>query len=181
MADFNAAIKVVLGHEGGLSDDPDDHGGITNFGLTIPWLNAHVDPAGIFGHPAPWTPADVRLLTKQVASEIYRLSFWVPNRYGEIADNLVATKVFDMAVNFGETVGERLAQRACNDIGYKPELFPDGNIGEKSIRALNTLDRTQLLRAMRKRHEERYRMIVERDPVQGKFLRGWLERAEWPF
>jgi lysozyme family protein len=181
MADFAAAIKVILGHEGGLADDPADRGGITNFGLTIPWLNGHANAQACTGHPLPWTPEDVRLLTKAVASAIYHECLWIPNRYGDVMDNLVATKVFDMAVNFGETMGERLAQRACNACGWKPALFPDGNIGDKSIEAFNGTERIKLLHAMCEQQEARYRWDVQHDPTQERFLHTWLERAEWPF
>lgn len=178
---FPAAIKVILGHEGGLTNDKDDHGGITNFGLTIMWLNGHADPQKYVGHPMPWTPDDVRHMTKDLASRIYKECLWDVNHYEKIDDALVATKVFDMAVNFGEFGGEKLAQRACNMCGWQPQLMVDGNVGDKSFAAMNGIERTQLLRSMCARAEERYNGIVEHDPSQKKFLHGWLERARWPF
>ena len=34
MADFNKAIAIILKHEGGYVNDPDDPGGETNMGIT---------------------------------------------------------------------------------------------------------------------------------------------------
>lgn len=180
-ADFDAAMKVILNHEGGLCDVPGDHGGITNFGLTIPWLNAHADPQRYVGHPLPWTPDDVRHMTVPLAKQIYRDCLWDVNRYGQCDDTLVATKVFDMAVNFGEMAGEKLAQRAVNALGCQPPLMCDGNLGPKSYAAINAQPREPLLHAMCDAAAARYNAIVEHDPTQKKFLHGWLERAEWPF
>lgn len=185
MSDYNAAIKVILGHEGGLSDDPSDHGGITNFGLTIPWLNGHADAQKYTGHPAPWNPDDVKSMTKATAIQIYKDSMWDVHGYGNIDDTLVATKVFDMAVNMGEVRGEKFMQRAVNACGFQPPLMCDGNLGPKSFAAINSFQgddkRTQLLKACCQIQEDFYKAIVEHDPSQQKFLHGWLHRAEWPF
>ena len=40
MAEFAQAIEYVLENEGGLVDNTNDHGGITNFGITIPMLTS---------------------------------------------------------------------------------------------------------------------------------------------
>lgn len=185
MSDYSAAIKVILAHEGGLVDNPNDHGGITNFGLTIPWLNAHADCQKYAGHPGPWTPDDVRLMTKAMASLIYKECMWDIHGYGNIGDTLVATKVFDMAVNFGEMRGEKFMQRAVNALGFQPPLMCDGNLGPKSFAAINSFstdeDRQKLLRSCCDLMTNFYNAIVERDPTQKVFIHGWLERAQWPF
>jgi lysozyme family protein len=181
MADFSAAIKVILGHEGGLSDHPNDHGGVTNFGLTIGFLNALADPQKYVGHALPWTREDILNMTVTLASQIYLDCVWDRNNYGKINDTLVATKVFDMAVNMGEVQGEKLAQRACNDLGYQPPLMVDGNLGPKSFAAINSFDRDPMLKAICARQKAFYQAIVDRDPSQKVFWHGWMDRAEWPF
>ena len=181
MADFNAAIKVILAHEGGLSDHPNDHGGVTNFGLTIPFLNGAADPQKYVGHPLPWTREDILHMTVGLASQIYLDCIFVKHGYDKINDTLVATKVFDMAVNMGEVQGEKLAQRACNDCGVQPQLYVDGNLGPKSFAAINSFDRDTILKAMVERQRAFYQAIIARDPSQKVFEHGWMERASWPF
>jgi lysozyme family protein len=181
MADFSAAIKVILGHEGGLSDHPLDHGGVTNFGLTIPFLNGNADPNKFVGHPLPWTREDILHMTIPLAVAIYKESIWDRNQYGLIEDTLVATKAFDMAVNMGEVQGEKLVQRAVNATGYTPALMVDGNFGPKSFAAINSLSRDVLLPEIVKQQKLFYQRIIERDPSQKVFEHGWMDRAEWPY
>ena len=35
---FRAAVEVVLAHEGGLSEHPNDPGGVTHWGISLAWL-----------------------------------------------------------------------------------------------------------------------------------------------
>ena len=182
MADnFEAAMKVVFGHEGGIADDPDDNGGFTNMGLTIPFLNSMADPMKYTGHAAPWTRDDVANMSRATAYQIYKDCIWDRNGYGNIKDVLVATKVFDQAVNMGEFWGEKLTQRAVNKLQYQPPLMADGNLGPKSYAAINSLDRTELLLAMRATAEDFYEGLIKQDPTQEKFRKTWMSRAEWPF
>ena len=182
MADnFEAAMKIVFGHEGGIADDPDDHGGFTNMGLTLGFLNSMADPMKYVGHALPWTKQDLEHMPRTMAYQIYKDCIWDRNGYGNINDTLVATKVFDQAVNMGEFWGEKLTQRAVNKLGYQPQLMCDGNLGPKSFAAINSLDRTEMLLAMRATAEERYEGIIKADPTQEKFRHTWFERARWPF
>jgi lysozyme family protein len=120
-------------------------------------------------------------MSRTTAYQIYKDCIWDRNGYGNIKDVLVATKVFDQAVNMGEFWGEKLTQRAVNKLQYQPPLMADGNLGPKSYEAINSLDRTELLLAMRKTAEEFYESIIQKDPTQEKFRHTWMTRAEWPF
>ena len=55
LTEFNDIIEVVLHHEGGYVNDPDDPGGETNFGIA---KRSHPD-------------VDIKNLTKDGAKEIY--------------------------------------------------------------------------------------------------------------
>ena len=182
MADnFPSAIEVILDHEGGLTNDANDHGGITNFGLTIMWLNDKADPMKYVGHPLPWTPDDIRNMTRDLAVQIYRECLWDVNDYGQIDHETVATKVFDMAVNHGEVRGEKFAQRAANQVGCQPPLTEDGHLGPKSFIGINSVDPDALVHKMCDLQAGFYQQIVDHDPTQAKFLKGWLRRAKWPY
>jgi len=178
---FEAAMKIVFANEGGIADDPDDHGGFTNMGLTLGFLNHMADPMKYVGHALPWTREDLQHMPRNMAYQIYKDCIWDRNSYGQIKDTLVATKVFDMAVNMGEVQGEKLTQRAVNDLKYEPPLYCDGNLGPKSFEAINSLHRDLLLNAMRNQAVAFYEGIIQRDPTQEKFRHTWMERAHWPF
>jgi lysozyme family protein len=181
MADYQAAIKVILAHEGGLADDPDDHGGVTNFGLTIPFLNSEADPQKYVGHGLPWTREDILHMTRDLATTIYKDCIWDRHGYGNINDTLVATKVFDMGVNMGEVQGEKLTQRACNACGTTPTLYVDGNLGPKSYAAINAIEKDTMLKAIVVQATAFYEWIIQHDPTQEKFRHTWMDRANWPF
>jgi lysozyme family protein len=188
MADFAAAVPVIFVHEGGLADNPHDPGGITNFGITIPfffdkvggqvvWHDAVVQR--YFGHPGPVGRADIRGLTKDLAGQIYLNEIWTPNRYGELADQYVGTKVFDTTVNMGEKRGEAFAQQAANRLGAS--LAVDGQLGSISMTVINALDPNALLTQYCLLQREAYEHIVLIHPGEAVFLKNWLARAQWPF
>src|ERR1700676_2468756 len=82
MADFNLAIDTVLTNEGGLSENPSDPGGLTNFGIS----------------QRSYPTVDIRNLTRETAAAIYQRDFW---HYDAVQSQPMATKIFDMSVNMG--------------------------------------------------------------------------------
>jgi lysozyme family protein len=83
---FDAAVASVLRHEGGLSDPPDDPGGLTNMGISLRSY-PHLGREGILN------------LTRDDAIEIYRRDYWdgIP---AHLPDS-VRWFAFDTAVNSG--------------------------------------------------------------------------------
>lgn len=89
---FEPCLAVILKHEGGYVDHPNDPGGATNLGVTIGTLRAW--------RGRPVTKAEVRALTVADVRPIYRKNYW--DAVG--ADSLAAgvdLAVFDPAVNSG--------------------------------------------------------------------------------
>ncbi len=102
-ADFNRAVAAVLQNEGGLSDNPNDPGGLTNFGISLrsyPQLGAQ----------------GIRNLTAEAASAIYFRDFWQPLGLGNYQNQRLATHVLDMAVNAGSVIATALLQRLAGVI-----------------------------------------------------------------
>jgi len=158
---FERAVRVVLNHEGGLSDDPDDPGGITKYGISLrafPHLGREV----------------IRNLTVEQAKQIYKQNWW--DRYGyERLPADVAIKVFDLAVNMGPAPAHKLLQQALCDVGQRVPV--DGVIGPQTVAAAQAAPKDDLLRALRWRAVLRYLSLVEQNPTLRKFLQGWLRRA----
>jgi lysozyme family protein len=112
---FSQAMAFVLRWEGGMVDDPNDPGGLTNHGIS---QRAYPD-------------LDIASLTREGVIEIYRRDYWDRARCGEMPAPL-ALVVFDSAVNQGVTQSVRCLQRAAG-------ASVDGVIGpatmESAIRA----------------------------------------------
>lgn len=155
MSEFEPAVAWVLEHEGVLSDDADDAGGLTKYGIS---KKAHPD-------------VDIANLTLAEAKEIYRREYWASQRYSEIADQRVATKIFDMAVNMGFKRAHIIAQA---QVGVRE----DGVLGPQSIASLNAEPPQLLLTSLCEACEEFYRELVAHKPSNAKFLKGWLKRAQ---
>jgi lysozyme family protein len=98
---FEQALKVILRHEGGYVNNPNDPGGITNLGVTkTTW-------EGWTGKPA--TVADMRALTVEQVAPLYRKRYWDAMRCDDYPP-AVALCVFDFGVNAGIRRGVRYLQ-----------------------------------------------------------------------
>lgn len=91
---FDEAVKGVFKSEGGFANQKYDRGGKTNMGITqgtySAWLRKHGKPN-----------KDVRYLTKDEATLIYRDEYWVASGANKIKDPALSYLHFDTAVNFG--------------------------------------------------------------------------------
>lgn len=162
MATLEKALPFVLEHEGGFVNDPDDPGGATNFGITMRVARLH----GIN------TVEDLKAMSRETAGEILGADYW---RF-DLLDQRVATKLFDMAVNFGRGAAIRLAQNAMNRMGGN--LVADGFWGPKTEASIAAVDPDIMVQALCDAAAQRYRDIVSARPSSAKFLKGWLARAE---
>lgn len=162
MAVFGPALEFVLPHEGGYSNNPADKGGATNYGITEATARRH----GYQG--------DMRSLPLATAGEIYAAEYW-PGLEA-VESQAVASKIFDLRVNFGVAGGNRLAQQAANEL-VDPPTDVDGRWGPDTVATINAADPAAMLDELATVAAARYQAIVDRDPSQETFLRGWMKRA----
>lgn len=155
---FEKAIDVVLAHEGGFVDHPNDAGGATNWGISSRW-NPGVDVAN---------------LTREEAIEIYWSSRWDGRGYDQLPER-IAVKIFDLAVNMGEKNGVSILQRALRAVGVLVAI--DGAIGPETSGAARRACEIALLAAVRSEAAGEYRIRLVRDESQAPFAEGWIERA----
>ena len=155
---FAKAIELILKHEGGYVNDPDDAGGETNYGISkrsYPHLN-------------------IKDLTREEAIEIYQKDWWERYRYNQIDSARLAAKVFDFAVNAGPSASHLHLQLAINKVSGT-RLKVDGILGNKTLDAVNNFPSWEtglLLREFKLQIIKYYA-----DLRQEKFLRGWIYRA----
>jgi lysozyme family protein len=137
MSTFNAAIDKTLEYEGGLSNDPRDPGGLTNFGIA---LNEHPE----------MTAGDIFALTRERAIQIYRGQYW-NDFYDEIPDQRLANQLFDFGVTSGVHTAVQMLQGTIFLHGGPPL---DGLFGPRTLNALQAGDgKTILKRFVRERIE----------------------------
>lgn len=158
-ASFDKALAFTLGIEGGESDDPVDHGGLTNHGVTQAeydrWRDRH-----------QLARQSVDDITTDELRALYFEDYWTPCRCEELPPGLGAA-VFDMAVNSGTWNATLTLQEALR-------VRSDGVIGEVTLLAAhNAVDPVLDFLKARARF---FRDDVARDPTQLKFLHGWFDR-----
>lgn len=177
MAEFDKSIFHVLKNEGGFIDDPDDPGGATNYGLSRRWLTEHGIDLG--RGPGIITVSDVKVLTLDLAKQLYYDHFWRPYCFSWLLDQVVATKVFDMTVNMGSVQAFKLVRNALID--YREWDLPrTGLMDEALLEALNSIQPYRSLPAIIKESIRFYQVLAHVKPRQAKFLPGWIKRASWP-
>ncbi len=111
MSDFDRAFDLLMESEGGYSDDSQDPGGETNFGIS----------------KRTYPQEDIRFLTLEQAKELYKRDYWDAIR----ADDLpypINILIFDAAVNQGKKAAVRMLQEAL-------KIKVDGVIGQQTIKA----------------------------------------------
>ena len=169
---FTKALKKTLGHEGGYVNDAVDSGGKTNYGITIAVARAH----GYKG--------DMKDIPIELVEEIYKKSYWDPNKLDEIDSQLVCEKVFDIGVNMGIVTAAKILQNTYNILNKNESLgknlVVDGKIGPNTLSALNKIikkDEKYVLYILSAYQAKRYIEICEKKETQERFIRGWIKRA----
>lgn len=162
MSDFKKAVAYTIQNEGGYSEDAQDPGGPTNWGIT------HDDLDRFRGKPS--TIEDVKSLTYEEAVQIYRNFYWSPLALDEVKDDDVATALFDIGFNRGIRVAIKYAQQAL-------KIASDGVMGPHTQDALNAIPKNVFLARFISLTQSGYCELVAHNPTRLKFLSGWTTRA----
>ena len=154
--EFKDAVKIILKHEGGYVNDPDDPGGETMMGISkkaYPHLN-------------------IKELTEQDVKDIYHRDYWLKAKVPQVPDELKLI-YFDMVVNMGRSRAVKILQQSISAKGVKTTV--DGGIGPQTIsNALKSGLEPERLRSYRVKY---YADLVNRKPKLGKYWYGWYRRA----
>lgn len=170
MADFNSYFPTLLQHEGGWTDDPADRGGQTNMGITFgTFQNTAKSILGV--EP---TVENLKNLTTEQAAKIYKAEYWDRVEGDDIEPQELANIMFDFAVNSGTGTAAKYLQRVLNELGANIPV--DGGIGPMTLKAFNNYDPIEIYRRYKQMRIDFYNKIVQNDPSQQRFLKGWLNR-----
>ncbi len=132
--DWTASIAFTLAAEGGFVDDPNDPGGATNWGITLATLQHWRGPS------VRVTVDDLRALTQEGATPIYRSLFWRVVDAGALPAG-VDLMVFDMGVNAGPETSAQMLQRAVG-------ATADGDVGPITLLAVKGADAAGLITSL---------------------------------
>ena len=175
-ASFECALKFLWPHEGGYSNDPDDHGGATNFGVT------HKD----YDEYRQWKklgPGDVRNITKAEATELYHHKYWLGNHCDTMPPKL-AIAHFDWSVLHGlagatGTLQQALGVSELKNPGTKHQYAFFGPQTKKALKEKLAQPNSEdaLTDAYFDERERWCRQDAAKVPSQKRFLHGWLNRS----
>jgi hypothetical protein len=161
---FEDAVAHVFKEEGGFINHPKDKGNATNWGISKSVYEEHL------GRSA--SVSEIKEMPRDVAKEIYHKQFWEKMNGDSIQNPKLSKVIFSQFVNRGP--------RVFRDI--KKELGVNSTsttFDENAVNALNSVqdDKSFLVNRIennRKFHEK----IVENNPDQAVFLRGWMRRND---
>jgi lysozyme family protein len=179
---IDSILEATLKTEGGYSNNPNDAGGETNWGVTIAVAQAN----GFTGA--------MRDMTKAQALEVYRSQYFVKPGWGLVmgVSPGIATECYDTGVNMGPKVASVFLQRTLNVLNRQGkdygDLVVDGAVGPATVNALRALiakrgstAETVVLKALNCLQGARYIELAEGRQANEDFAYGWLSnRVELP-
>jgi lysozyme family protein len=178
MADLKQALKTIFQHEGRY---PLTGGEMTTYGISLRFLlqtgalNKEVWLDGDINQDGRLTAEDIRVMKEADAARLYDLYYWAKQGYARINDEIIAAKVFDLAVNMSSIGANKCLQRAIRAAKNDIILDIDGIFNEKTLQATNAVNGATLLPALKAEAASYYRAIKVKGSDQ--FLEGWLNRA----
>lgn len=150
---------------GVVTNDPDDSGGKTQWGLTEK------------DNPKEWADG---VVTKDEARAAFKQRYLAP--FEGVKDSLLLHQLVDFAVNAGTTAAVKVLQQVVG-------VAADGQLGPKTLAAIDAYPRgrvfgvevpsfVMLNLAFRDARTLFYIGITKRFPKNLKFLLGWVRRAQ---
>ena len=165
MAKVELLTPKILKWEGGFVNDPLDAGGATNKGVTIAtWRACGYDKDG----DGDIDVEDMRLLTVADATMVLKKYYW--DRWQ--ADRIVNQSVADILVDWvwaSGVHGIKIPQRILG-------VTVDGKVGNQTITAVNAAEPSELFKQIWLARKDFLNGIVQRNPSQKRFIKGWLNR-----
>lgn len=155
-SNFDRSLSAVLKHEGGYVDHPKDPGGATNKGITLTTFRRYVKRDA--------TKADLKKITVEQASVVYRRQYWDAVLGAELPSGLDYA-VFDFGVNSGPARAVRELQKI---VGAKA----DGLVGPQTLSAVRAAKLDELIDDLCARRFA-YVKSLKTWPTFGK---GWTSR-----
>jgi len=177
---FQKAFAKTVAIEGGYSNNSNDLGGKTKFGIT----EAVARECGYMG--------DIAKLTQEIAQHIYYSRYWDKMQLNDVCrmSEDLAIELFDTGVNMGIATAIMFLQQALNAFNNQGTLYADivedGVIGKATFTALHAFYAKRgakggqvLLKALNVLQGARYIDLSQKRQANETFVFGWmLNRVE---
>lgn len=184
---FDRVYAYTKKFEGGYANNPNDRGGETFRGIARKiwpswsgWFRIDTAKKTVGKTAAAinnYFAGDTDMA--YMVESFYRDNFWRPVERLNLPSR-VAEKMFDVSVNCGLSAAVKMLQRSLNVLVPASKLVIDGKYGRLSAAAIEKVDNEQtILTEMVKQQKAYYQGIIDRDPSQRVFEKGWFNRAAW--
>lgn len=173
MDSFASAFQRTNGIEGGYSNNPNDAGGETMYGVTARIARAH-------GYAGP-----MKELPLSEAQRIAKVEYWDALNLDRIVlvSYAIAEEMYDTRYNTGQC----FLQRALNKFNRQGVLYPDikedGDIGDITIATLKLYigkrgktAESVMLRALNALQGAYYFSITDKREANEDFIFGWFDK-----
>jgi lysozyme family protein len=168
MNNFDFAFAYTFKNEGTVyTDNPDDAGGPTKFGITLRTYRSYYGKG---------EAADIQNLDIDTAKSLYRALYWEPLSLGKLESVFQCIALFDTSVLYGTRTAAVMAQKAINTFGYDLKL--DGLLGDKSVELLNETRGPEFIKAYSTLVLQRIDEVILAFPKNEVFREGWTRRAD---
>lgn len=160
----DSALPLILIFEGKFSNNPNDKGKATNFGITQKTYD-------YFRKAKSLPLQNVSNISTIELEDIYESFYWIPCKCDLMPSN-IAIIVFDTAIQSGQSKAIKFLQECL-------KIKIDGIIGSQTINKLKEINEIDILNFYINLRETYYKSIVLKDPSQEVFLKGWLRRLNF--
>lgn len=176
MALFDDCFEQVVGIEGKYSNNPDDSGGETMYGITVQVARA-------FGYKHA-----MKDMPLSVAKVIYKQRYWDVLKLDEVSkySNRLCEELFDTGVNQGVGQAGKFLQRSLNVLNRRQKDYADigvdGAVGRLTLYALECYMKKRgqkgvdvLLKMLNSLQGAYYVELAERREKDEEFVFGWFD------
>lgn len=173
---FNEAFEQTMGHEGGYSNDPDDPGGETYWGISRvhhpSWGGWRKIDAGQRENPFLYT----------AVKEFYWKEYW-KKLHCDWFHPAIGAELFDSGVNVGKNAAVIFLQHSLNLLNQNEKWYEnilmDGSVGPQTRKAYDSLPKKYLpalLKVQNICQGAYYIDLMDSDERREKWI-GWFGRV----
>ena len=172
---FKKIAPIILKHEGGYVNHPNDKGGPTNKGITQATWNKYAQ-SDVNKEP---TLDNLKKITDSDATKIYWKRYWEPKGFCKINDEKVSLMIYDWTITSGGAIKQ--VQKLLKS-EFAKNIAVDGGMGPITIDAINSVeDQEKFLNRIAEIRKQYYTDLTFTKGVKNSqvvFLKGWHNRVD---
>ena len=164
-AKFESVIPITLEFEGGYSNNPNDKGGETKYGITKIFYDTYKNEVRDI---AP----NIKSLTLDDAKKLYK-AHWDRYNLGYVREKRKALLINDYIINSGVKGVIKRMQNNLQKRGYNTTI--NGRMDQKTLEAINDIDLETFAKDIQTDRTNHYYSPLK-DSTQYSLIKGWLDR-----